>query len=108
MPNWSDGVPAKQNPGALAGATGADCADDNANRPAKDSRNRVANAIRNFLTLGVSGERAVGLAIILAARLSEEERASIAYAALLGLEEDHAYRIASMAVFGVSAGEVLI
>ena len=112
----------KENPGALAGATGAQKNKKAAklrtnNTPkgtksamlkwAKPAHKRVARAIGFFLTLGITGDRAAGLATIFAARLTEDERAGIAYAALRSMSEDNAYQVANIAIFGVWNGEAV-
>lgn len=67
---------------------------------------RVATAISYALTLGTS-KAWEGLSLILMARLSKAERAALAYSALISLDEDTAYRTASVALFGVLNGEVV-
>ena len=73
---------------------------------AKDAHTRIAKAIGYTLTLGTS-KAWEGLSLILMARLSKAERAALAYSALISLDEDTAYRTASVALFGVLNGEVV-
>jgi hypothetical protein len=73
---------------------------------AKDQHTRIAKAIGYALTLGTS-KAWEGLSLILMARLSKAERAALAYSALISLDEDTAYRTASVALFGVLNGEVV-
>lgn len=75
-------------------------------RFAKDRHKRVARCIGFVLTLATP-QAWLDLSVILVARLSKAERAGLAYAALKSLEEDDAYDVASLAVFGVSKGEVV-
>lgn len=56
------------------------------------------------LTLGTF-EAWQGFGFILAARLSKQERAALAYAALSSLGADDGYRVASAALFGTYQGE---
>jgi hypothetical protein len=72
---------------------------------ASDSHKRVATAISFALTLSTS-KAWEGLSLILMARLTKAERAALAYSALLSLDDDLAYRTASVALFGVLNGEV--
>lgn len=74
---------------------------------AKPAHKAVARALGYALTLGVDGDRSAALAMIFAAKLTEQERAGIAYAALRSMDEDHAYQIASFAIFGVWNGEAV-
>ena len=48
----------------------------------------------------------LGLPIALAARLEPHQRAALAYAALSSLNENDAYRTASLAIFGTFKVEV--
>jgi len=73
---------------------------------AKDRHKRAAMALGNALTEGAESSWA-GLTIILMARLNSGERAMLADSVLNSLTEDHAYKVASMALFGVLHGEVL-
>ena len=73
---------------------------------AKDAHKRVARGLGCVLTLGTESAWH-GLTIILMARLSKAERASLAFAALNSLSEDHAYMTASVALFGTLHGEVV-
>lgn len=70
-----------------------------------DAHKRVATAISYALTLGTS-KAWEGLSLILMARLSKAERAALAYSALISLDDDTAYKTASVALFGVMNGEV--
>lgn len=65
----------------------------------------VATSIRHALLLGIDGRRALGLAAIFATRLTDVERAGLAYAMLMSMPEDDAYQVASLAIFGVWRGE---
>lgn len=72
----------------------------------KPRHQSVTRSIGYALTLG--DEPAWhGLTIVMLARLEEEERAALAYAALKSLTEDNAYRVASVAMFGVLDGKVV-
>lgn len=72
----------------------------------KDGHIRTGRAISFALTFGT--KKAWGdLVIVLMARLSKEERAVLAYSALFSLDEDTAYRAASVGLFGVLNGEVV-
>ena len=71
---------------------------------AKDRHKKAAKGLGFALTLG--NESAWhGLTVILMARLSEAERASLAFATLNSLSENHAYMTASAALFGTQYGE---
>lgn len=72
----------------------------------KDAHKWVAKAIGYALNLGTESAWR-GLTIVLMARLSDEERAALAFAALSSLSDDHAYLTASVALYGVLDGEVL-
>ncbi|SNT23405.1 hypothetical protein [Antarctobacter heliothermus] len=68
----------------------------------------VSRALEFYLTLGVNGKRSDELVTIFSARLTEDEKAGIAYAALLSMEDQNAaYQIGSIALFGVYRGEVV-
>ncbi len=71
---------------------------------AKDNHKRIAKVLGFALTLGTESAWH-GLTIILMARLSEAERASLAFASLNSLSEKHAYMTASAALFGTLYGE---
>lgn len=71
----------------------------------KPDHQRVAKSVGYALTLGDEAAWH-GLTIVMLARLTELERAALAYAALNSLKENNAYRVASVAVFGVLHGEV--
>jgi len=70
----------------------------------KDRHKKVAKGLGFALTLGTESAWH-GLTIILMARLSEAERASLAFASLNSLSENHAYMTASAALFGTPYGE---
>ncbi len=71
---------------------------------AKDSHKRVAKGLGFALTLGTESAWH-GLTILLMARLTEAERAALAFATLTSLSENHAYMTASAALFGTLHGE---
>ena len=71
----------------------------------KDGHKRIAKAVGFALTIG-STAAWHALTILLIARLTEAERAGLAYSAMRSLDEDNAYAVASLAIFGVSKGEV--
>jgi hypothetical protein len=71
---------------------------------AKGNHKRVAKAIGFALTLGTESAWH-GLTIILMGRLTEAERAALAFATLNSLSEKHAYMTASAALFGTLYGE---
>jgi hypothetical protein len=71
---------------------------------AKDSHKRIAKVLGFALTLGTESAWH-GLTIILMARLTDAERASLAFATLNSLSEKHAYMTASAALFGTLYGE---
>jgi len=73
---------------------------------AKETHIRLSKAIGFALTLGTS-KAWEGLSLILVARLSKAERAALAYSALISLDDETAYRTASVALFGVMNGEAL-
>ncbi|NDV52941.1 hypothetical protein [Salipiger sp. PrR003] len=108
-----------ENPGALAGATGADSKTTHGNAHAnntkksarsamslfgKDSHKRVSKAIGYALTLATESAWE-SFSKVLAARLTYEERAALAFAALRSLDEDTAYLTASAAVFDTMTKE---
>ncbi|MEO9648509.1 MAG: hypothetical protein ABJG04_00595 [Roseobacter sp.] len=74
--------------------------------PLKSGHDRAVRSFGYALTLDTS-HGWEGLSIILSARTTTRERAAIAYAALISLEEDVAYLTASAAIFGTLNGEVL-
>ncbi len=114
---------ANENPGALAGATEVKDVYEATQLPgnstpkrgksamskwAKPAHKRVAKAIGFVLTLGFTGNRAAQLTTIFSARLNDEEKAGIAYAALRSMDDqDAAYQTASLALFGVFKGEAV-
>lgn len=63
---------------------------------AKGEHKKVARAIGYALTLGTESAWH-GLTIVLMARLSDEERAALAYAALTSLGDEHASAVAEVA-----------
>ena len=71
---------------------------------AKDSHKRAAKSLGFALTLGTESAWH-SLTIILMARLTEAERAQLAFATLNSLSENHAYMTASAALFGTKYGE---
>ena len=73
---------------------------------AKDGHKSIVTAISFALTLGTA-KAWEGLSLILMARLTKAERAALAYSALISLDDDTAYRTASVALFGVMDGEAL-
>ncbi len=73
---------------------------------AKPEHKRVCRSIGYALTLDSSAAWE-GVAMILVARLTAKERAALAYAALVSLDDQDAYRTASVALFGVFDGEVV-
>lgn len=121
LANLSHSFRSKKNPGALAGA-----AEVNQNKKrdissgnispktqsnamslyAKEAHTRLAKAIGFALAIGTS-KAWEGLSLVLVARLTKAERAALAYAALISLDDDTAYRTASVALFGVINGEAL-
>jgi hypothetical protein len=72
----------------------------------KAAHKKVARSVGYALTLGTSAAWH-GLTVILISRLTEVERAGLAYAALNSLDKDNAYSIASLALFGTAKGEVV-
>jgi hypothetical protein len=72
----------------------------------KDAHKRVAKSLGYVLTQD-SEAAWRDLTIVLMARLTEAERAALAFATLNSLPEDHAYLTASVALYGVLNGEVL-
>lgn len=104
---------AKKNPDALTGATGATVLEkrdvshtDDTPKPgrnamslyAKDAHKAVARMVGYALTLGDS-DSYLALSDVLALRLTDQERAGLAYAALRALDTDNAENIAA-AVLG--------
>lgn len=71
---------------------------------AQPAHKKAANCLGYALTLG-SYEAWANVAFVWAARLSKNERAALAYAALLSLDDDTAYRTASAVLFGTRHGE---
>jgi hypothetical protein len=72
-------------------------------RFAKDGHKRVARCLGYALTLATP-QAWLDLSLILMARLSNAERAGLAYAALISLNPDDAHDVASLAIFGTSRG----
>ena len=66
---------------------------------AKNNHKRIAKVLGFALTLGTESA-CHGVTIILMARLTDAERASLAFATLNSLSEKHAYMTASAALFG--------
>lgn len=59
-------------------------------------------------TLALGDEAAWhGFTIVLLARLTERERAALAFAVLNSLDHNNAYKTASVALFGTLGGEVV-
>lgn len=102
-----------ENPGALAGATGAKDVFEATklhvkNTPkrgvnamskwAKGKHKRVACMIGHALTLGTS-QAWNTLLLVLAKHLTEKERVSLAWAALSVCTDDHAYEVASSILY---------
>ena len=73
---------------------------------AKDTHKTVAKCIGFALTLG-TGSAWEKVSALMVARLSKEERAALAFAALNSLDDDAAYMTASVAIYGTLHGEVL-
>lgn len=71
---------------------------------AKDNHKRIAKAMGFALTLGTESAWH-GLTIVLMSRMTDAERASLAFATLKSLSEKHAYMAASAALFGTMYGE---
>jgi hypothetical protein len=71
---------------------------------AKTRHKRAIKALGFVLTLGTS-EAWNGLIIVLMARLKPEERAKLAYASLVTLDDEQAYKIANAALYGIYEGE---
>jgi len=80
--------------------------DADMNRPRPDDRERAVRSIGYALTLNTS-QAWEGLSLILEARTTTRERAALAYAALKALDDDTAYRTASVAIFGTLNGEAV-
>ncbi|MEP4039214.1 hypothetical protein [Pseudophaeobacter sp.] len=70
----------------------------------KDSHKRIAKAVGFALTIGTSAAWHE-LTVLLMFRLTEAERAGLAYAALSSLSEDNAYDVAILALFGAVTAE---
>lgn len=110
LPNRSE----KKNAGAEATATDVNSCKNGSYRTAnntpkwgKDStHNRAGRTVEFALTMGTS-DAWHAASFVFAARLTEAERAALAYAALHSLDNDTAYMTASAALFGVLGGEVL-
>ncbi|WIY23738.1 hypothetical protein [Parasedimentitalea psychrophila] len=71
---------------------------------AKDRHKKTAKGLGFALTLGTESAWH-SLTITLMARLTEAERAALAFATLNSLSESHAYMTASAALFGTQYGE---
>lgn len=106
---------ANKNPGPRAGGTGADSAYEarqlRAKHNPKGTRRAIvkaARAIAKALVLGLDGNRVAGLVVIFSARLTEEQKAGVAYAALRSMRNgNEAQNVASLALFGVYRGEAV-
>lgn len=116
MPNRVAGVPTKKNAAPMTGGAAFKRIEEN-NSPhrncpkyatpkrvrgamskwAKDRHKKVARAIGFALTLGTESAWH-GITIVLMARLSDEERAALAFAALMSLSDEHAAAVAEAAV----------
>lgn len=70
----------------------------------KAAHKKVSRSIGYALTLGTTAAWH-SLTVILIARLTEAERAGLAYAALRSLDKDNAYDVATLAVFGTVTAE---
>lgn len=64
---------------------------------AKGEHKKVARCIGYALTLGTEAAWH-GLTIVLMARLSDQERAALAFAAMMSLSDEHASAVAEVAV----------
>jgi hypothetical protein len=73
----------------------------------KPDHKRVAKSLGYVLNQGTTSAWH-GLTIILMARLTDAERAALAFATLNSLSDDQAYMTASVALFGVLDAEVLV
>jgi hypothetical protein len=71
-----------------------------------DNIKRVSRSIGYAAWLD-SHESWLGLPMIMRACLTTEQRAALAYSALVSLDDDTAYRTASVALFGAMNGEVV-
>lgn len=72
----------------------------------KPGHKSIAKSLGYALTVGTEAAWR-GFTIILLARLTEHERAALAFATLNSLDHNNAYMTASVALFGVLDGEVL-
>jgi hypothetical protein len=113
---------AKRKPGALAGATGVTLHEKvgiNSRRNgtakprfnamskyAKRAHKAAARMLGYALTLGDEAAWH-SMTIVLMAKLTDRERAALAYAALNSLDEDTAHMTASVVLFGILDGEAL-
>lgn len=105
---------AKENAGAAATATDAHSTRNGSYRAANNTpkwgenstQNRAGRMVEYALTLGTA-DAWHGAAYVFAARLTKQERAALAYAALKSLDHDTAYMVASATLFGVLRGEVV-
>lgn len=111
LTNRSGIVSTKENAASSAKDSGVKSAYEAAKLPAQDTPKRgrsamskwaksehkkVARCIGYALTLGDEAAWH-GLTIVLMARLSDEERAALAFAALMSLSDDHASAVAEVA-----------
>jgi hypothetical protein len=116
--NKSSDDQAKENPGALAGATGAHGVnetgefrrDDTRRGPlaamaklGKPAHKSVSRALYYALTLA-DFEAWAAFRLLLAARLSTVERAALAYAVLSSLDDSDGYLVASFVLYGGEVG----
>ncbi|MBW4972433.1 hypothetical protein KZZ08_02325 [Roseovarius mucosus] len=105
---------ANENPGALAGATGANKENETGKslqhdtprsvlaamaKIGKPSHKAISRALYYTLTLSEFWAWA-GFRFILMARLSRVERAALAYAVLSSLDDDDSYMVASLVLYG--------
>ncbi|MDU9005759.1 hypothetical protein [Sedimentitalea todarodis] len=109
----------KENPGAASTASGVKTTYEAAKLPDNTTPKRSRNAIWKWINPAqksvcialacalVLGRESAwhGLTIVLMARLSEQDRAALAYAVLNSLDEDDAYATASFALFDTLGGE---
>ncbi|WP_128910791.1 hypothetical protein [Tropicibacter alexandrii] len=106
---------AKKNPDALAGGVEVQTAKEagqlRRNYTPKGGRVAIvkaARALAKCLVSGITGDKAAGLVAIFSARLTEDQKAGIAYAALRSMaNENAAYEVASLALFGTYRGEAV-
>lgn len=121
LANNIKGVPAKENAVSDATDHGAISLVARKNQQSKHTPKRGASAMSKYgkadhkraaKTLGYAltlGDEAAwhGFTIVLLARLTEHERAALAFAALNSLEHNNAYKTASVALFRTLGGRVV-